>query len=104
MMNAKERARIKKILAKDALPRRPIAEAIRKEAKRRGLSRDNLGKLVNDAASQMSRLMTGHDVEFSADRLVHHVVCLGGVVDVTVRLPKRGPYRRGRCRVRVVRA
>jgi len=45
---------------------------------------------VKDAASQMSRLMTGHVEEFSTDRLVDFLLRLGCDVRVMVNRRKRG--------------
>jgi predicted XRE-type DNA-binding protein len=54
------------------------------------LSRNDAAAIVNDAASQMSRLMTGHVEEFSTDRLVDFLLRLGCDVRVMVNRKKRG--------------
>ena len=55
-----------------------------------GLSRNDAAAIVKDAASQMSRLMTGHVEEFSTDRLVDFLLRLGCDVRVMVNRGKRG--------------
>ena len=55
-----------------------------------GLSRNDAAAIVKDAASQMSRLMTGHVEEFSTDRLVDFLQRLGCDVRVMVNRRKRG--------------
>jgi predicted XRE-type DNA-binding protein len=54
------------------------------------LSRNDAAAIVKDAASQMSRLMTGHVEEFSTDRLVDFLLRLGCDVRVMVNRRKRG--------------
>lgn len=92
-------------LAKDGILRLQIARAIVKAAEKLGLSRAELALIVRDAASQMSRLMTGHVHEFSADRLALEVLALGGDVEVVLRFPRyakgQRKFRRGKTRVTV---
>jgi len=94
MPKAKKRSRTRNPLAKDAIPRSILGRELQRRINAFGLSRDAAAKLVDDAASQMSRLMTGHIEEFSADRLVKMLLRLGTDVDITLRhsarLGKRG--------------
>lgn len=92
---------VRKRLAKDAIPRLDLARELQKRITDLGLSRNDAAVVVDDAASQMSRLMTGHITDFSADRLVKMLTRVGCDVTVTVR---HGPRARKRGRVRVVRA
>ena len=92
-----------KALANDHLPRAPIAKEAQRRIEELGLSRAQAAVLVNDAASQISRLMTGHVNEFSADRLVGMLVGLGSDVELIIRHPK-GRRRRGKVAVRAERA
>ncbi len=88
-LTKKEKARIARALENDGLSRRALADAVRREALRRGLSRDDMAAITKDAASQMSRLMTGHDDEFSADRLVKMLTRLGRSVTLYIGRPRR---------------
>lgn len=74
-------------LATDGLSRRALGGMIRRRAKDLQLSRDDMAIVVGDAASQMSRLMKGHDEEFSADRLVKFLARLGYIVTLNMHLP-----------------
>lgn len=89
-------------IAEDHLPRGPIARELQWRIQDLGLTRAEAALIVKDAASQMSRLMTGHVHEFSADRLVGMLAALGSDVEVTIRHPK-GRKGRGKVRVRSVR-
>ena len=84
-------------MAKDSIPRSVLGRELQRRINAFGLSRDAAAKLVDDAASQMSRLMTGHIEEFSADRLVKMLLRLGTDVDISLRhstrLGKRGRVR-----------
>ena len=64
------------------------------------MSRNDAAIAVGDAASQMSRLMTGHITDFSADRLVKMLLRLGSDVTVTIRHPAGKGKKRGTVRVR----
>ena len=55
-----------------------------------GLSRNDAARIVRDAPSQISRLMTGHFEEFSTDRLVEFLLRLGSDVRIMVNHRKRG--------------
>lgn len=87
----------RKALAKDHIPRKALADAVRARVKQLGLSRAAAALRVGDAASQMSRLMTGYDHEFSADRLVGFLAKLG--VDVLVVVTPRATPKYTRPRV-----
>lgn len=82
-------------LARDNISRRTLGNIVRGVAKFHGLSRDDMAVIVKDAASQMSRLMQGHDEEFSADRLVGYLRRLDCPVSVIVGRPNR-PLPNGR--------
>lgn len=84
-------------LSRDHLPRGPLARIAVWWALNLELSRAAAGLLARDAASQMSRLFTGHVWEFSADRIVGFLLSWGCDVEVTVR---RSTRRRGRCTIR----
>jgi len=94
MPKAKKRKSTRAALAKDAIPRSSLGRELQRRITTFGLSRDSAARIVDDAASQMSRLMTGHIEEFSADRLVKMLLRLGTDVDITLRhssrLGKRG--------------
>lgn len=92
-----------KALANDHLPRAPIAREAQRRINELGLTRAEAAILVDDAASQISRLMTGHVNEFSADRLVGMLVGLGSDVEMIIRHPK-GRRRRGKVVVRAERS
>ena len=93
---AKERASLKK----DGIPREILGRETQRQINRFGLSRDDAAVVVKDAASQMSRLMTGHLAEFSADRLAKMLMRLGSSIDITIKHAKK-LGKRGRVRVRV---
>lgn len=85
-------------LRNDSIPRTLIARALQKRITQLGLSRNDAAIAVGDAASQMSRLMTGHITDFSADRLVKMLLRLGSDVTITI---KHGPGMNKRGKVRV---
>lgn len=82
--DARVKANARKRCKHDGINRVILGNAVRERITRLGLSRDEAAKIVKDAASQMSRLMTFHDDEFSADRLVKMLVRLGCSVNVNV--------------------
>jgi len=86
-------------LRNDSIPRALLAKELQKRIDSLGLSRNAAAVVVGDAASQMSRLMTGHIADFSADRLVKMLVRLGSDVTITIRHSK-GMGRRGKVRIR----
>ena len=63
-------AKARAALEKEHLSRRTIAREVQWRIESLGLTRAVAALIVKDAASQLSRLMTGHVHEFSADRLV----------------------------------
>lgn len=85
-------------LRNDSIPRSLLARELQKRITQLGLSRNDAAIAVGDAASQMSRLMTGHITDFSADRLVKMLLRLGSDVTITVR---HGSNARKRGKVRV---
>jgi predicted XRE-type DNA-binding protein len=85
-------------LRRDSIPRTLLAREVRKRIQKFGLSRHVAAIVVGDAASQMSRLMTGYARDFSADRLVGFLLRLGSDVTITIRHSPR-LSRRGRVRV-----
>lgn len=85
-------------LRNDSIPRSLLARELQKRINQLGLSRNDAALVVGDAASQMSRLMTGHITDFSADRLVKMLLRLGSDVTITIR---HAPNMRKRGKVRV---
>lgn len=71
---------------------------MQRQIERFGLSRQDAAVVVGDAATQLSRLMTGHFGDFSADRLVKMLLRLGSDVTINLRHARRRG-RRGRVRV-----
>ena len=69
-MPAKRKKSVSKSLSNDAISRAVLGKELQRQIDRLGLSRNDAARIVRDAASQMSRLMTGHFNEFSADRMV----------------------------------
>ncbi len=85
---------------REAIPRALLALEVRRRIETFGLSRNVAAVVVGDAASQMSRLMTGHANEFSAERLVSFLQRLGSNVTISIQHARR-LGRRGKVRVRV---
>jgi predicted XRE-type DNA-binding protein len=85
-------------LRNDSIPRAELARELQKRINQLGLSRNDAAIAVGDAASQMSRLMTGHITDFSADRLVKMLLRLGS--DVTITIRHGNAKKRGKVRVR----
>jgi len=86
-------------LKRDAISRTLLARAVQSRLKAFGLTQTRAAKIVDDAATQMSRLMNGHFAEFSADRLVRMLLRLGSNVTVTIK-HSACLGRRGRARIR----
>jgi predicted XRE-type DNA-binding protein len=84
-----------------AIPKEPLANEIRRLVAEKGLSRAEAALLVEDAASQMSLLLTGKLRGFSIDRLVRTLLHLGREVEVVVK-PSSRPRRAKRATVRVI--
>lgn len=85
---------------RDSISRSRLAREAQRQIDKFGLSREVAGRVVDEAASQVSRLMTGHVTDFSADRLVKILTRLGSDVTIVIRHPGRlGP--RGRVRFKV---
>ena len=94
----KNRAKLKR----DGIPRAALWVALYERIVQLRLSREQAAKLVHDAASQMSRLMTGNVSEFSADRFTLMLTRLGVDIDVVVRVKHpmlHEQSKRGRVRV-----
>lgn len=92
------------VISKQQDPRRRIARILTVDAQKDPVingSRERLAKLVDDAPSQMSRLMTGHVEDFSTDRLIHFSLRRG--FDVEIRLRKLPRGQRGKLTVKAVR-
>jgi predicted XRE-type DNA-binding protein len=89
------------VLKGDAISRTLLGREVQGRLKAFGLTQTMAAKIVDDAATQMSRLANGHYIEFSADRLVKMLLRLGSDVTVTIKHAQR-LGRRGRSRVRVV--
>jgi|SRR5687767_12407659 predicted XRE-type DNA-binding protein len=88
------------LLRHDSIPRSPLGREVQRQIARFGLSREAAAVVVGDAASQVSRLMTGHIREFSADRLAKMLIRLGSDVTISIRhAAKLG--RRGKVRIKV---
>jgi len=85
---------------RESIPRALLAREVQRRIEALGLSRNVAAIVVGDAASQMSRLMTGHTNEFSAERLVSFLSRLGSDVTITIHHARR-LGRRGKVRVRV---
>ena len=92
-------------LAADTIPRIVLGRELQRRVRAMGVTRSEAAKFVDDAATQMSRIMTGHIYEFSADRLAKFLVRLGCDIDVVIKHPGRGERpRRGRVKTRVVQS
>lgn len=85
----------RRIVANDAIPREKLVAVV--QAFGHGKSRDEMADIVEDAPSQMSRLMTGHVKDFSADRLIRMIRRFGADIEIRIGAPKKG--RRGKVRV-----
>lgn len=97
---AKRMEKERRALRRDGIPRSFLGREAQRQIDRFGLSRDLAAVVVGDAASQMSRLMTGHLAEFSADRLAKMLMKLGSDITITIHHAKR-LGRRGRVRMKV---
>lgn len=98
--STKKRGKASQSLKRDNIPRVVLGREAQRQIDRFELSREAAGRVVHDAASQMSRLMTGHFGEFSADRLVGMLVRLGSDVTISLKHSRR-LGRRGKVRVKV---
>lgn len=83
----------------DSIPRKFLGRELQRQIESFGLSRSTAAAIVAEAPSQMSRLMTGHFPEFSADRLVKMLTRLGSDVTISIRRPRK-LGRRGKVRVK----
>jgi predicted XRE-type DNA-binding protein len=71
--------------AVSVIPRPQLAKLVQRRIDSTGITRDLAATLVDDAASQISRLMTNHLDGFSAERLIRMLTRLGADVDIVVR-------------------
>jgi predicted XRE-type DNA-binding protein len=85
---------------RDSIPRVVLAREVRRRVDKSGLSRNVAALVLEDAPSQMSRLMTGHAHEFSSDRLIGFLLRLGSDVTIIIKHSRR-VGRRGKMRVKV---
>ena len=67
------------------IPKEPLAREIRRLIVEKGLSQADAAIVVQDAASQLSLLLSGKLRGFSVDRLVRTLLRLGREVEVVVR-------------------
>lgn len=88
-------------LRNDHLPRRPIAKTVIARFDALGLTRQDAAKLVDDAATQISRLYTGNIHEFSADRLIGMLLRTGCDVRLEITMPPKNGARLRRGKVTV---
>jgi hypothetical protein len=81
----------------DTISRSILAREVNRQLKRFGLNREVAAVALDDAATQMSRLASGHYEEFSADRLMRYLLRLGSNVTISIshsrRLGARGRLR-----------
>jgi predicted XRE-type DNA-binding protein len=66
------------------IPKEPLAREIRRLVTERGLSQADAAVVVQDAASQLSLLLSGKLRGFSVDRLVRTLLRLGRRVEIVV--------------------
>jgi predicted XRE-type DNA-binding protein len=71
------------------IPKEPLAREIRRLVTERGLSQAAAAVVVQDAASQLSLLLSGKLRGFSIDRLVRTLLRLGREVEIVVRPSSR---------------
>lgn len=67
------------------IPKEPLAREIRRLVTEKGLSQVDAAVIVQDAASQLSLLLSGKLRGFSTERLVRTLVRLGREVEIIVR-------------------
>jgi predicted XRE-type DNA-binding protein len=84
------------------IPKEPLAREIRRLVTEQGLSQAAAAVVVQDAASQLSLLLSGKLRGFSIDRLVRTLLRLGREVEIVVR-PSSRPQRPRQATVTVVR-
>ncbi len=74
------------------IPKEPLAREIKRLVTEKGLSQADAAVIVQDAASQLSLLLSGKLRGFSAERLVRTLLRLGRDVEIIVR-PAARPQR-----------
>jgi predicted XRE-type DNA-binding protein len=84
------------------IPKEPLAREIRRLVNEKGLSQADAAVVVQDAASQLSLLLSGKLRGFSVDRLVRTLLRLGREVEVVVK-PSARLHRPKQATVRVVK-
>ena len=60
-------------LRSDPISRMTLTHEVQRQIKTFGLNQAMAAKFLDDAATQINRLMNGHAEEFSADRLVRFI-------------------------------
>jgi predicted XRE-type DNA-binding protein len=85
------------------IPKEPLAREIRRLVAEKGLSQAETAAIVQDAASQLSLLLSGKLRGFSIDRLVRTLLRLGREVEIVVR-PSPRLQRPKHARVTIVGA
>jgi predicted XRE-type DNA-binding protein len=83
------------------IPKEPLAREIRRLVTEKGLSQADAAVVVQDAASQLSLLLSGKLRGFSIDRLVRTLLRLGREVEIVVR-PSAQPRRARQATVRII--
>jgi predicted XRE-type DNA-binding protein len=81
---AKRRRATKALRQAQTIPKEPLAREIRRLVTERGLSQADAAVVVQDAASQLSLLLSGKLRGFSVDRLVRTLLRLGRRVEIVV--------------------
>ena|ERR1039458_10097218 len=85
-------------LSTQTIPRERLAAEFRHRVREAGLSFTIVAAIVQDAPSQVSRLMSGHIESFSADRLMRMLTRMGATIDIVI-YHSRSLARPGRVRV-----
>lgn len=74
-------------LPNDGISRAKLGKELQHYMQRTNMSQTLFAKLVDDAATQISRLENGHFREFSADRLCKMMLRVGYTLTLTVKRP-----------------
>ena len=75
----------KKASAEALIPKDRLSKEIARILDDRGLTQTEAARLVNDAPSQISLMVTGRTHGFSAERLIRTLTRLGRDVDVVIK-------------------
>lgn len=89
-------------IGSDAIGRGPLGREIQRYMQRTNMSQTLFAKLVDDAATQVSRLGNGHFAEFSADRLCKWLLRVGYTITLTVKRPQGLRLGDGTARVTIL--